>query len=198
MLEKIERIQYIKQASEEVIGESETQNVWQAAEANLTQLSEKYGTFAKKEKAHTDLIFAHIAVYKALLQNHADDAMQIMEQGEAACSKQKAKSYQSIVRLPLGKALFLKVFAMGCKSGFGPEAGFANVVHKASSHIYQMDVTACPYAKYCKAEGCYELTHIFCNNDIYAYGSLDGIAFTRTQTLGTNGEKCDFLLERVK
>ena len=38
--------------------------------------------------------------------------------------------------------------------------------------------------------------NIFCNNDIYAYGSLDGIQFLRVQTLGTGGEKCDFLLKR--
>ncbi len=57
---------------------------------------------------------------------------------------------------------------------------------------YKMDVTACPYVKYCNSEGCPELTHIFCDNDVYAYGYLKGIRFTRTETLGIGGNKCDF------
>lgn len=196
MLEKMERILSIREVCQEFIGAQATDKIWSAAEEDLARLLKKYGEFSKKESRHTGLIFAHIAVYKALMKDHADVAMKIMEQGEAACVKNTAKTYQKIVRMPFGKTLFFKIFALGCKSGFGPESGFANVVHKANNRVYQMDVTACPYAKYCKAEGCYELTHIFCDNDIYAYGSLDGIAFTRTQTLGRNGEKCDFLLER--
>lgn len=74
--------------------------------------------------------------------------------------------------------------------------GFANAVYKATSKEYRMDITACPYAKYCEGEDCSELTHIFCDNDVYAYGYLDGIRFTRTETLGTGGNKCDFRLAR--
>ena len=90
-------------------------------------------------------------------------------------AKENGKSFQKIVKLPFGKTLFFKAFAIGCKSGFGAEAGFANVVHKATSKEYKMDIIACPYVKYCESEGCPELTHIFCDNDIYAYGYLNGI-----------------------
>lgn len=198
MLEKVERIRYIKGASLDELDESEVEEIWSDAEERLRRLNEKYGELPKKQKTHTDIIFPHIAVYRALMERHADCAMEIMERGEAECTKKEAWSYQKVVKLPLGKTLFFRVFALGCKEGFGPSAGFANKVHKASRSVYQMDILACPYARYCAEEGCPELTHIFCNNDLYAYGALDGIKFTRTQTLGTGGEKCDFLLERTK
>lgn len=124
--------------------------------------------------------------------------MEIMEQGEAITAKESGKSFQKIVKLPFGKTLFFKTFAIGCKSGFAAEAGFANVVHKATSKEYKMDITACPYVKYCESECCPELTHIFCDNDIYAYGYLDWIRFTRTETLGTGGSRCNFWLVRNK
>ena len=36
------------------------------------------------------------------------------------------------------------------------------------------------------------------DNDIYAYGYLNGIRFTRTETIGTGGSKCNFWLVRDK
>lgn len=147
---------------------------------------------------HANLIFPHIAVYKSLIENHSDMAMEIMEKGETAAAEKNVKLFQNVVKLPFGKAIFLKGFAAGCKSGFGSDAGFRHDVYRADSKCYQMDVTACPYVKYCNAEDCGELTRIFCNIDVYAYGHLDGITFERTQTLGTGGEKCDFHLYSVK
>ncbi|MCM1167055.1 MAG: L-2-amino-thiazoline-4-carboxylic acid hydrolase [Lachnospiraceae bacterium] len=184
----------IKKTAAEILGETETERVWETARENLRELLARYRNIPPKERRHTDLIFPHIAVYKALLENHGTAAMEIMEKGEAVSAREAAKKFQGTVGLPFGKKLFLKGFAAGCKSGFGEDAGFKHVVFDANSRRYKMDVTACPYVKYCSAEGCAELVHIFCDNDVYAYGHLDGIIFERTQTLGTGGEKCDFLL----
>ena len=192
------KINVIKDVAVKTIGREETDKAWNDARRLLTDILDKYPNIQPKEQTHTDLIFPHIAVYKALLISHSDVAMKIMEQGEAITAKESGKSFRRIVKLPFGKTLFFKAFALGCKSGFGVEAGFANVVHKATSKEYKMDMTACPYVKYCASEGCPELTHIFCDNDIYAYGYLDGIRFTRTETLGTGGNKCDFWLVRDK
>ena len=192
------KINVIKDVAENTIGVEETNNVWREARIILKDILNRYPTIQPKEQLHTDLIFPHIAVYKALLRSHSDKAVKIMEDGEAITAKESAKSFQKIVSLPFGKTIFLKAFAAGCKSGFGPEAGFANIVHNAGSKEYKMDVTACPYVKYCNSEGCPELTHIFCDNDVYAYGHLKGIRFIRTETLGTGGSRCDFLLVRDK
>lgn len=198
MLDKNKKMNIIKKAAADILGGDETEIVWDNAREKLKDILSRYKNIPLKEKLHTDLIFPHVAVYKSLLENHSDIAMKIMEKGEAAAAQKSAKTFQNMVKLPFGRELFLKGFAAGCRSGFGTEAGFGNVVHQANSRLYKMDVTACPYVKYCNAEGCGELTHIFCDNDVYAYGYLDGIIFERTQTLGTGGEKCDFLLYSSK
>lgn len=198
MLDKSKKMNIIKNAAADILGGDETEIIWDNARERLKDILSRYKNIPPKEQLHTDLIFPHIAVYKSLLEKHGDIAMKIMEKGEAAAARKSAKTFQNMVKLPFGRELFLKGFAAGCRSGFGTQAGFGNVVHQANSRLYKMDVTACPYVKYCNAEGCGELTHIFCDNDVYAYGYLDGIKFERTQTLGTGGEKCDFLLYSSK
>ncbi len=198
ILDSGKKMNAIKDVAIRTIGAEETDKAWEEARSILADILSKYPSIQPKEQTHTDLIFPHISVYKALLNSHVDVAMKIMEEGEAITAKETGSSYQKIVKIPFGKTLFFKAFAMGCKSGFGADAGFSNVVHKATGKEYKMDVTACPYVKYCEGEGCSELTHIFCDNDIYAYGHLGGIRFTRTETLGTGGSKCDFWLEREK
>lgn len=196
ILDKGEKIIAIKETACNMIGAEKTEEAWKEARSILEDLLEKYPSIQPKEQRHTDLIFPHIAVYKALLRKNPDEAMRIMEEGEAVTAIKKAKSYQKIVKLPFGKTLFFKVFAAGCKSGFGRDAGFDNTVYTATGKEYKMDITMCPYMKYCRNEGCPELTHIFCSNDIYSYGHLAGIRFTRTETLGTGGNKCDFWFKK--
>lgn len=191
-----EKMSIFKQTALQYLEEQEVEKIWNTAEVILDDLHKRYPQIALKEMVHADSIFVHIALYKALLKKKPHRAMEIMEKGMATTAMKKAKFFQRMVKIPFGRAIFLKGFAIGCKTGFGEEAGFANVIHKQNRNVFQMDVTACPYAKYCRLEGCPELTHIFCENDDYAYGDLKGIRFIRTQTLGSGGEKCDFLLEK--
>ncbi|MDE7254212.1 MAG: L-2-amino-thiazoline-4-carboxylic acid hydrolase [Acetatifactor sp.] len=188
----------IKKTVADILGDTETEKIWDAARERLKEILSRYENIPPKEQIHTNLIFPHIAVYKSLLENHSSMAMEIMEKGETAAAERTVKLFQDVVKIPFGKAIFLKGFTAGCKSGFGSEAGFRHVIHRADSKCYQMDVTACPYVKYCNAEGCGELTRIFCDIDVYAYGNLDGVTFERSQTLGTGGEKCDFHLYLAK
>ena len=198
ILDESKRMKIIKKTAADILGDTETERIWDTARERLREILSHYDNIPPKEQMHANLIFPHIAVYKSLLENRGGMAMEIMEKGEAAASEKAAKLFQNVVKLPFGKAIFLKGFAAGCRSGFGSDAGFRHVIYRADSKCYQMDVTVCPYMKYCNAEGCAELTHIFCDSDIYAYGYLDGITFERTQTLGTGGEKCDFHLYLAK
>ncbi len=77
------------------------------------------------------------------------------------------------------------------------KTGFEHIV-VAASKVYKMDIIACPYVKYCKNEGCPKLAHIFCNNNVYTYGNLKRIRFTRIETLAAGGEKCDFCFWKMK
>ena len=198
ILDESKRMKIIKKTAADILGDTETERIWDTARERLREILSHYDNIPPKEQMHTNLIFPHIAVYKSLLENHSGMAMEIMEKGETAAAEKTVKLFQNVVKFPFGKAVFLKGFAAGCKSGFGSDAGFRHVIHRANSKCYQMDVSACPYVKYCNAEGCGELTRIFCNIDVYAYGHLDGITFERTQTLGTGGKKCDFHLYSAK
>ena len=198
ILDESKKMKIFKKTVADILGNNETEIIWDSAREKLSEILSRYKNIPPKEQIHTNLIFPQIAVYKSLLENHSGVAMEIMEKGEIAAAEKTVKLFKNVVKLPFGKGIFIKGFAAGCKSGFGSDAGFKHVIYRADSKCYQMDVTACPYVKYCNADGCGELTRIFCDIDIYAYGHLDGITFERSQTLGTGGEKCDFLLYSAK
>ncbi len=40
-----------------------------------------------------------------------------------------------------------------------------------------MDIIQCPYNKYLTEQGCPELNVLFCENDVYTYGSLLGMKY---------------------
>lgn len=194
ILDESKKMKIFKKTVADILGNNEAEIIWDSAREKLCEILSRYKNIPPKEQLHTNLILPHIAVYKSLLENHGGIAMEIMEKGEIAAAEKTVKLFKNVVKLPFGKGIFLKGFAAGCESGFGSDAGFKHVIYKADSKRCQMDVTVCPYVKYCNAEGVGELTRIFCDIDVYAYGHLDGITFERSQTLGTGGEKCDFLL----
>lgn len=61
---------------------------------------------------------------------------------------------------------------------------------------YTVDITDCLWHNACVEAGCPELCKYFCKVDDITYGGLNKIGFTRTQTLGMGGEKCDFCFYR--
>lgn len=94
------------------------------------------------------------------------------------------------------KRIFLKLFSLGVKKSFGEPSGFRHEILVKNGKAFAFNIMECPYQKYCAAEGCPELVHVFCKNDEYAYGNLPGIRFDRTKTLGTGGDACDFKFRR--
>lgn len=172
--------------------------VWKKSAENLADIYSKYPDIPKDEQMHTKGIFNTAAIYFALKTVTPDKAMGLIEGGMAAYAKNAARTYQRMVRFPFGKTIFMKGFAKGVKTAFGEKAGFKQSIHTADRKILRFDVLKCPYVKYLTELGCAEITHLFCENDIYCYGSLDGIAFERSQTLGTGGERCDFYLHKKK
>lgn len=186
----------IKRVIDTRLGNEVGDQVWHAAAVRLAEIKSGYSAFTKAEERHIRGIFNAAAIYLALREHCPDNALEIVENGMAAYAKEAAKTYQRLVRLPLGRTIFLKAFALGAKKMFGASAGFSQEFHCSDMKSVRFDVLECPYVKYTKALGCPEIAHIFCNNDVYAYGYLEGIAFERTQTLGTGGSKCDFYLHK--
>ena len=81
---------------------------------------------------------------------------------------------------------------------FGESAGFKNVFYPAEKDCFRMDITQCPYHTYLTEAGCPELNILFCENDVYSYGNLPGLKFTRTKTIGAGDQLCDFKMELEK
>ena len=188
----------IKKIIQNHLGSETTEQIWQKAIRKLNRMHQKYPDIPKGQESHVSTIFPTVALYLALKETAPEQAMQWMEEGAKINVLRQSGIFKAMVKFPFGKSFLLKGFANMGQKMFGESAGFENHLIQSTKDICQFDILKCPYVKYCAELGCPELAHIFCNNDIYAYGSLDGIQFLRTQTLGTGGEKCDFLLKRIR
>ena len=186
----------VRKIIENNLGSETARQVWQNAIKKLNRIHQKYPDIPKGQEFHVSTIFPSVAFYLSLKETAPEQAMQWTEEGAKINALRQSGVFRTMVKLPFGKSFFLKCMASVGQKMFGKSAGFENHLIQSTKDVCQFDILKCPYVKYCTELGCPELAPIFCNNDIYAYGSLDGIQFLRTQTLGTGGEKCDFLLKR--
>lgn len=163
----------------------------------LTALYDKYNAgLSKKMRLHTDRILASNAMYCALSQELGKEtAMQLMEECYYPVSEKMGKKVDRLTRLPGMSRLFVKLFGVVGRKMFGETAGFHQRDFESRKGMTKFDITECPYHKLCRLCGSEELTHVFCESDVYMYGSLKKVEFKRTQTLGAGGECCDFLMQ---
>lgn len=174
-------------------GEMQTERIWEKAGQELEQLWQEFPDIPKAQRRHTHgEIFPRIAMYRTLQEELPGQAMSIMDDAVKIAGGQAGKLIGALVRIPGMKKGFLRVMNTMLKKMFGPEAGFAQHSYPTGKDELKFEITACPYCKYCELCGCPELTHNFCDSDVYCYGNLPGIRFERTQTLGTGGNCCDF------
>ncbi len=157
------------------------------------ELLKKYPDLPKVQERHVyGAILPAIACYKALLEIEPDRAMKYMETASMNISLREGEMLKKIVSIPgMGRG-FVNICRKMTPKMFGEKAGFSFDIISSEPGRFKFNMKKCPYVKYCREEGCYELTHIFCDNDIYSQGNLPKVALNRTQTLGTNGEMCDF------
>ena len=190
MMKKIMRIRF---------GREQTDRIWKKAGENLELLWKEFSDIPKAQRRHTHgEIFPRIAMYRALKEELPGHAMAIMNDAVKNSGEKVGRLISAFVRLPGMKKGFLRVMDAMLKNMFGPEAGFAMNSYQTSKNELKFNITACPYCKYCELCGCPELTHNFCESDVYCYGNLPGISFERTGTLGTGGNCCDFCFRLKK
>lgn len=188
---------WVRQEMVSRYGEASSSGLWDQAAMLYEKLRETYKDDPKKVRFHTEKnIFIGVALYKTLMKEHPLDAMPIMQAGMKTGGLRAAKTLAKLMRLPGSKHLFIGLFPFVCKNVYGPASGFQQKFYLTEKHSARMDILKCPYCKYCLELGCPELTPLFCENDDYVYGNVSGIRFTRTQTLGKGGDRCDFLMER--
>ena len=182
----------------EYIGKDGAARVLDDAVKRLTGFNKRCKDLPKAMEMHKNAILPTAALYLALKEELPDRAMDVFERAGAEAAEKAAKSLRKLIAIiPGGRSLFIKLFASIGQKKFGEAAGFENTLITSTGRVCRFDITRCPYMGLYTELGCPEVCHVACNADVQVYGTLKGIRFTRTQTLGTGGERCDFLLEKI-
>ncbi len=189
----------IKQEIENRLSAADAEKVWKKAYMNLDRIYSAYRDVPEKVAVHTDsFIFPAVAIYKALKEFAPDEAYDVIKESMRQISEKRGRSYARMTKIPGFKRFFLGMWSPVSRKMFGEESGFKNVFYPCEKGEFRMDITQCPYHKYLTELGCPEINTLFCDNDIYTYGNLPGIKFTRTKTIGAGDECCDFKIELDK
>ena len=175
------------------LGKEKIEQIWKKAGQNLNQLWMQYDDVPALQRRHThNEIFPRIAMYRALQEKVPERAMSIMDNGVKIAGVKVGKMIGTITSLPGMSKVFIRIMRYGLKNMFGESASFKQLIHHESKEELKFDILVCPYCKFCNLCGCPELIHNFCDSDVFCYGNLPGVYFSRTQTLGTGGTCCDF------
>ena len=190
---------FLKKKILERISDSDFEIVWKDAHKRLAKMYAEHMDLPKSVKTHTDgFIFPAAAIYLALQERHPDIAYDVMKTAMAEKSKESGRQMAWCMMIPGFARFFLSTWDPVSHKMFGESSGFKNVFYPKKKGFFKMDITECPYHKYLVEQGCPELNTLFCDNDVYTYGNLPKLKFTRTQTIGAGGELCDFQMELVK
>ncbi|MCR5621572.1 MAG: L-2-amino-thiazoline-4-carboxylic acid hydrolase [Treponema sp.] len=176
-----------------------TEKIWTDATERLAAMYNAHLDLPKGVRTHTDsFIFPAAAIYLAVKEVSPDSAFEIMQKIMKEKASQSGVSLAKMTRHRLFAKFFLSMWNPVSHKMFGETAGFKNVFYPKKKGEFRMDITQCPYKTYLTEQGCPELTRLFCDNDVYSYGNLPNLTFTRTKTLGSGGALCDFHLALTK
>ena len=164
-------------------------------EEYLAAAKQKHGDWMSKTKETSpsrlktmqESIIPRIATYAVLKENGHDADRILDDYVRNVAGPMMHDTYAKAEKLPG----FWTVF----------KTGFIRITEKSDrwecesrkeKDRFFLDIRKCLWYDTCVECGYPEVCRFFCDCDNYTYGGLDKIGFTRTQTLGTGGEKCDF------
>lgn len=180
-------------------GKEKVHQIWEKAGSNWEELCARYAHLPEKTKRHTDgQMFRMAAVYMALKEAYPEIALEILGTGVEREGRRIAKMLSCALYIPGMDYVFLRIFAKMLDSSFNEDAGFQSTKHCISKDEVCFDINQCPYCQVLTEIGCPEIIHFSCEIDEWIYGNLPGLEFSRSGTLGTGADKCDFCLKRVK
>ena len=189
---------FIRKEIEKRLNSETALQVWIIAQEKLENMLEKYKGLPEGVQMHTHgFIFPAAAIYLSLKEKIPEQAFEIMQYTMKEKASKAGRSIARMTAIPGFKKFCLKMWDSMSHKMFGETAGFKNIFYDCPKGEFRMDITQCPYNKYLTEVGCPELTRLFCENDVYSYGNLPGLKFTRTKTLGTGGVCCDFKMELI-
>lgn len=180
-------------------GKEKVHQIWEKAGSNWEELCARYAHLPEKTKRHTDgQMFRMAVVYMALKEAYPEIALETLGTGTEREGRRIAKMLSCALYIPGMDYVFLRIFAKMLDSSFNEDAGFRSTKHCISKDEVCFDINQCPYCQVLTEIGCPEIIHFSCEIDEWIYGNLPGLEFSRSGTLDTGADKCDFCLKRAR
>ncbi|MBR1863670.1 MAG: L-2-amino-thiazoline-4-carboxylic acid hydrolase [Ruminococcus sp.] len=180
-----------------------SQNSAETVRKTAEDASKRYTDFMQRHKDLNLLTRMHYgqcceraALYLTLKEHYPDTAMELIDLSVREYCGKIGIAVNRCLKLPAFRKRFFRIMIFMAMNVFGKNGGFNSRKVSVTDNEGRFDVLKCPYCRFLSELGCPELTANFCKSDEYSYGSLDGIAFERTQSLGMGGTKCDFCMRR--
>ena len=135
-------------------------------------------------------ILPRIALYKVLLQEEFEESEAYSYMRKYMIDVVGAKKHKSMVKMekvPGFYSIYSKIFLKIMRT-----TDLQQSTQKHGKDFFDITITKCLWHTACVESGCKDLCHLFCDVDDVTYGGLKKIGFSRTQTLGYDGDCCDF------
>ncbi|MDR1639440.1 MAG: L-2-amino-thiazoline-4-carboxylic acid hydrolase [Clostridiales bacterium] len=142
-------------------------------------------------------ILPAVAFNRILTENGwgKDKVFGMIHDSAAEVAKASGKSFQAMGKLPF----FFSLLRIACpamvKKKYGP-SGWDFTWKRNDKDAIEWDCGKCFYDVILRKYGMPELVQIFCETDDFVYGSIPGVRWGRTKTIGRGDSVCDFCFYR--
>lgn len=188
---KIKQQKQIKKFLFEEFGKEKGAVVFEKQNEALKELITNTKNKSKNQmKTLTNTILPRIALYKVLQKEDLpkDEVTNYMRKYMIEKIAQKKHSSTAKMEIVPGfYSIYSKVFLKIMRT-----TDLQKSEQKCGKGFFDVTIKKCLWHTACIENDCPELCRLFCDVDNVTYGGLKKIGFTRTQTLGYDGECCDF------
>ena len=142
-------------------------------------------------KMMRETILPRVAVY-AVLKDNGEDADTVLGRYVREIAGPKMhRIYAGAEKVPFFYGIFSRAMVH-----ITEKSDLWDCASKREKDRFALNIHKCLWHETCMECGYPEACRFFCECDEYTYGNLRKIGFTRTKTLGTGGELCDFTFYR--
>ena len=188
---KINQQKQIKKFLFEEFGKEKGAVVFEKQNEALKELITNTKNKSKNQmKTLTNTILPRIALYKVLQKEDLpkDEVTNYMRKYMIEKIAQKKHSSTAKMEIVPGfYSIYSKVFLKIMRT-----TDLQKSEQKCGKGFFDVTIKKCLWHTACIENDCPELCRLFCDVDNVTYGGLKKIGFTRTQTLGYDGECCEF------
>ncbi|WP_329886214.1 L-2-amino-thiazoline-4-carboxylic acid hydrolase [Pseudoramibacter sp. HA2172] len=144
----------------------------------------------KQKKRQKSSIISNIALYRCFIDQGLpkDEAKELVKEYSFHIAQKAHKLLKTFFHIPG----FFGLFRVFMSKGMSGDEIWKSEILLNDRRNYRVDVLKCLWADTCEFFECPELSEIFCLCDHIVFGNIKDFVFERSQTLGMNGEKCDF------